>query len=160
MPSASSNFDSVSSDMFSLPFSIFDTYCWVQFIRSARAFCVNPSCFICDSTLTAIFCECRNHDQLSRLHSASSRHVDGVSLWWASRNSCVFFFIFDKDRNNNWIVQLLVVQIVQIFNIFNQILVHLFILSLFCAVFHLNYRENKSDYTTSSKWQVSIPCHI
>ena len=43
------------TDIFSFPFRILEMYCWVQFIRSAKAFCISPNCFICNKTLTAIF---------------------------------------------------------------------------------------------------------
>lgn len=89
----SSNLESVSSDIFSFPFKILEIYCWVQFMRSAEIFCVRPMRFICNRTLTAIFWEWRNQEQFSRLHSASSYHIDGVLLWCVSRNERVFCFI-------------------------------------------------------------------
>lgn len=55
IPNAFSSLESVSRDIFSFPFRIFEMYCCVQFIRSAKAFCISPKSFIRNNTFTAIF---------------------------------------------------------------------------------------------------------
>ena len=92
---ASSIFEMVSIERFSLPLSTLETYCWLQPIRSANFFWVSPICSILSSIARATCCEKRSHGLLARLDSAASLQCEGLTDACASK-----FFLMSIVRNS------------------------------------------------------------